>query len=391
MRTGDVLSPPALEPLPIYEAREEGGAAAGPARAAAGRRRGGCTRGRTTSRRPSPVRRRCPAPRSTTSSLDDVDLTDLDVWEERVPYDWFALLRRDAPLHWQPEEDGRGFWALTRYDDVLAVSKDWQTFSSELGGTSLQDLTPEELEARTVDDRHRPAAAHAPARARQQGLHAARRQHLRGAHPRARARHPRPRVRRGRVRLGPLGRRGDPDVGLLRHHGPAGRGSEADHRARRQDPRQHRSRGRRTGERRRGRAQGPRAPQAPVLEPVLARPDRVRPAARRAAAPGAARGHHDEAGRGRDRRLEALRAGVRRHVHPAHDRGQRDDAPHDLARPPRPAHAPRGAAAAGRRPVARRRPPRTSSCGARTRCTTSAAPRPGTSSCTAAASRRATR
>jgi cytochrome P450 len=31
---------------------------------------------------------------------------------------------------------------------VLHVSKDWQTFSSELGGTSLQDLTPEELEAR---------------------------------------------------------------------------------------------------------------------------------------------------------------------------------------------------------------------------------------------------
>ena len=35
-----------------------------------------------------------------------------------------------------------------------------------------------------VDARHRPARAHAPARDRQQGLHAARRQHLRGAHPR---------------------------------------------------------------------------------------------------------------------------------------------------------------------------------------------------------------
>ena len=80
--------------------------------------------------------------------LDDVDLTDLDVWEERVPYDWLALLRRDAPLHWHPEQEGRGFWVFTRYDDVLQVSKDWQTFSSELGGTSLQDLTPEELEAR---------------------------------------------------------------------------------------------------------------------------------------------------------------------------------------------------------------------------------------------------
>ena len=102
----------------------------------------------TMSPRPSRARRPSRALRSRGSSLDDVDLTDLDVWEERVPYDWLALLRREAPLHWQPERDGRGFWALTRYDDVVQVSKDWQTFSSELGGTSLQDLTEEELEAR---------------------------------------------------------------------------------------------------------------------------------------------------------------------------------------------------------------------------------------------------
>ena len=148
VRTGDVLTPPALDPLPIYEAREEGGAllvrlAPPPlAEEAVHARDDHVPRGRRARGDGRPARR------STGSSLDDIDLTDLDVWEERVPYDWLALLRRDAPLHWQPEEDGRGFWALTRYDDVLAVSKDWQTFSSELGGTSLQDLTPEELEAR---------------------------------------------------------------------------------------------------------------------------------------------------------------------------------------------------------------------------------------------------
>ena len=122
--------------------------------------------------------------------LDDVDLTDLDVWERGVPYEWLALLRRDAPLHWQPEQDGRGFWVFTRYDDIVAVSKDWETYSSETGGTSLQDLTPGGGRGAQVDDRHRPARAHAPARARQQGLHAAGRQHVRGAHPRARERDP---------------------------------------------------------------------------------------------------------------------------------------------------------------------------------------------------------
>ena len=41
-----------------------------------------------------------------------------------VPYADFDLLRRADPVRWHPERDGRGFWAVTRYDDVLAVSKD---------------------------------------------------------------------------------------------------------------------------------------------------------------------------------------------------------------------------------------------------------------------------
>lgn len=147
VRTGDVLTPPALDPLAIYEASEEDGAlrvrlAPPPAAAEAVHAREGHV--------PESVTREATVPGPPLDGLviDDVDLTDLDVWEERVPYDWLALLRRDAPLHWNPEREGRGFWALTRYDDVLAVSKDWQTFSSELGGTSLQDLTPEELAGR---------------------------------------------------------------------------------------------------------------------------------------------------------------------------------------------------------------------------------------------------
>ncbi len=80
--------------------------------------------------------------------LADIDLTDLDRWAQGVPYDWFALLRRDAPVFWQDEPRGRGFWSLTRYDDVLAASKDWQTFSAEAGGTSLMDLAPEHVESR---------------------------------------------------------------------------------------------------------------------------------------------------------------------------------------------------------------------------------------------------
>jgi cytochrome P450 len=81
-------------------------------------------------------------------SLSDVDLTDLDRWAAGVPHEWFALLRREAPVFWQDERAGRGFWSLTRYEDILAASKDWETFSSEAGGTSLMDLTPDQVQSR---------------------------------------------------------------------------------------------------------------------------------------------------------------------------------------------------------------------------------------------------
>jgi cytochrome P450/nitrite reductase/ring-hydroxylating ferredoxin subunit len=146
VRTGDVLTPPALEPLPIYEVRVDDGqllvrlTAPPDADEAAHARDDHVTKTSGTVT--------VPGPDLAGLTLDDVDLTDLDTWEAGVPYDWLALLRRDAPVVWQPETEGRGFWAFTRYDDVVAISKDWETFSNELGGTSLQDLTPEELEAR---------------------------------------------------------------------------------------------------------------------------------------------------------------------------------------------------------------------------------------------------
>ena len=81
-------------------------------------------------------------------SLADIDLTDLDRWVQGVPNEWFRLLRREAPLYWQEERDGRGFWSFTRYEDVVGATKDYQTFSSARGGTSLMDLTPEQIAQR---------------------------------------------------------------------------------------------------------------------------------------------------------------------------------------------------------------------------------------------------
>ena len=108
-------------------------------------------------------------------ALADVDLTDHARFAERVPHEMFAVLRREDPVHWQEEADGRGFWAITRHADITAVAKDWRTFSSELGGTLAPGSRARRARGAQVDDRHGPAAAQRAARDRQPRLHPARR------------------------------------------------------------------------------------------------------------------------------------------------------------------------------------------------------------------------
>jgi cytochrome P450 len=89
---------------------------------------------------------------------DFIDLSDHDQFVEAVPHEAFAVLRRDDPVHWNPEPDGgRGFWAVTRYEDIRTVHRSPDVFSSEIGGTSLEDLEPEHIEARkSMIDMDRP-------------------------------------------------------------------------------------------------------------------------------------------------------------------------------------------------------------------------------------------
>lgn len=52
------------------------------------------------------------------------------------PTEVYRWLRDEAPVYHNPD---RGFWALSRFDDVVRAHRDWQTFSST-HGVSLDDL-----------------------------------------------------------------------------------------------------------------------------------------------------------------------------------------------------------------------------------------------------------
>ena len=87
-------------------------------------------------------------------ALDDINLTDPAFWtrplEERQA--GFATLRRERPIAFfeEPMFDGQpvgpGYYALTRYDDVIEVSRNPEIYCSGQGSTSVTDMPPEAAE-----------------------------------------------------------------------------------------------------------------------------------------------------------------------------------------------------------------------------------------------------
>ena len=73
--------------------------------------------------------------------IEKLELADVELWKDGPPYEVFKEMRSGCPVHWSdrieqyPSE--AGFWSVTTADDVYTVSRDWQTYSSELGGVTV--------------------------------------------------------------------------------------------------------------------------------------------------------------------------------------------------------------------------------------------------------------
>lgn len=83
---------------------------------------------------------------TTDLTLDDVDLLDADVFQRNEHHEVFTLLRREAPVFWQDDPRGGGFWNITRHEDLKRVNRDTELFSSEAGGISIWDAGDQAVE-----------------------------------------------------------------------------------------------------------------------------------------------------------------------------------------------------------------------------------------------------
>jgi cholest-4-en-3-one 26-monooxygenase len=82
---------------------------------------------------------------STLAEVTPVDLSDSRSYVSGVPHAWLAHLRRHDPVHWQDEDGGPGFWAVTRYEDCVTVNRDYERFSSAARGTMPFEMPDDDI------------------------------------------------------------------------------------------------------------------------------------------------------------------------------------------------------------------------------------------------------
>ena len=83
------------------------------------------------------------------------DLKDPDLYMRGDHHAIFRMLREREPVYWNPEAEGAGFWAVTRYDDIESISKNPKLFSSakQMGGHRIfneHELAENETDATMI-------------------------------------------------------------------------------------------------------------------------------------------------------------------------------------------------------------------------------------------------
>ncbi len=80
--------------------------------------------------------------------IPKIDIISLDQYEESgTPHEQFTWLRKNDPVHWHydPNEGVPGFWAITKHEDIIFVSRHPELFSAAIRTSMFSEYSDEDL------------------------------------------------------------------------------------------------------------------------------------------------------------------------------------------------------------------------------------------------------
>ncbi|HUO13057.1 MAG TPA: cytochrome P450, partial [Caulobacteraceae bacterium] len=74
-------------------------------------------------------------------ALEDIDVSNIELWRTNSYWPYFARLRREDPVHYCRSSQFGPYWSVTKFNDIMAVETNPEVFSSEAGhfGISIYD------------------------------------------------------------------------------------------------------------------------------------------------------------------------------------------------------------------------------------------------------------
>jgi cytochrome P450 len=73
--------------------------------------------------------------------LDDIDVSDPELYQNDTYFPYFDRLRREAPVHYRKDGMYGSFWSVTKFKDIMTVETHPEIYSSDakLGGIVITD------------------------------------------------------------------------------------------------------------------------------------------------------------------------------------------------------------------------------------------------------------
>jgi cytochrome P450 len=88
--------------------------------------------------------------------LDQINPANADRFQNDAIWPVFARLRREAPVHFTPDSEYGPYWSVSRWDDIMAVDTDHETYSSA-DGIALGLLEAQKMQEKVMGERRRGA------------------------------------------------------------------------------------------------------------------------------------------------------------------------------------------------------------------------------------------